>query len=473
MPYKGNDLDLQTPRSEPREPAGAAPPMSEPPPRPTPQDLGPVAVDELVLACCNGAYDIAKFHGAAGVGLEHLLHALTRVAPAAQKLADLGLRVDWLRRETAAAIAAEAPAGPGWDGSPRASAALADALRRAGERAARRLAPASLDDLLRALLGGGPGSPAATLLMRAAADPQRLERWQAAPLQEALPSRAPQPTVPAAAGEAAAVLGEALSARLAQIEAGLAALRAEAAADRKMLADLLRSVESGLAGLQAQSAKAPAADPGPAVAALLDSKLGAVAGTMAALAERIAAADKPAAGEEDWQELDTRLAAVEGRLAARTSEAATTLATTLSARLEETQAELQRLLQGASEQQAALTAMVRKRIQAAEEAAEAHGRHLAEVYQALEGLGTSQHTLGESFAAWRAECGGDIGIVSNRLQQLEQAVLDLSSQVTAEVQALRQEREEALRRGNGFKRWLYGTNAVLSGSWRDDVGRGR
>ena len=40
-------------------------------------------------------------------------------------------------------------------------------------------------------------------------------------------------------------------------------------------------------------------------------------------------------------------------------------------------------------------------------------------------LGANQQTLGDNFTAWRIETGGDIGIVSNRLQQLEQNMLDL------------------------------------------------
>ena len=90
MSYKGNDLDLQTPRTlggarpapAPLErPAnGSAPPLSTAEP-------GPIAVDDTVLACCNMAYDVARFHVSPDVKLEHLLHALTRVGPAVDVLA--------------------------------------------------------------------------------------------------------------------------------------------------------------------------------------------------------------------------------------------------------------------------------------------------------------------------------------------------------------------------------------------------
>src|SRR4029453_5426348 len=72
MPYKGGDLDLRS----------AGPTFGEPWGRPA-AEPSPIAVDELVLACCNRAYDVARFHGSADVRLDHLLHALTHVPAAA------------------------------------------------------------------------------------------------------------------------------------------------------------------------------------------------------------------------------------------------------------------------------------------------------------------------------------------------------------------------------------------------------
>jgi len=38
------------------------------------------------------------------------------------------------------------------------------------------------------------------------------------------------------------------------------------------------------------------------------------------------------------------------------------------------------------------------------------------------------------------------------------------------MQALRHEHhEDGPRRGNGFKRWLYGTGSVFATSWRDEA----
>ena len=197
MAYKGNDLDLRSarpaaPAREARRPAarsadaangaaGAQPASAAPIRSRSTTRCWPAATAPTTLRASTAREDVR---------LEHLLHALTRVGAAAEVLAELGIRVDTLRRETAVAIAAEMPAGPiAGDGTPHASAAFEDVLRRAADQAAKRRAPAGLHDLLRTMLGGGPGSPAAALLMRAAADPQRLERWRDAPLRAALSHR--------------------------------------------------------------------------------------------------------------------------------------------------------------------------------------------------------------------------------------------------------------------------------------------
>src|SRR5581483_8200631 len=151
---------------------------------------------------------------------------------------------DRLRRDTAASIAAEMPAGPlEHKGTPRASAALEEVLRRATDLAARRRAPAGLHDVLRALLGGGPGSPAATLLMQAASDPQRLERWRDEPRRESLAS------LPAGEAEAwphGTPVSEALHEHLGQLEIAVRSLREEVAADRLELVELLREARPDL-----------------------------------------------------------------------------------------------------------------------------------------------------------------------------------------------------------------------------------
>ncbi len=501
MAYKGTDLDLRAPRAA--APAWDAPAFT-PGPAPAPTERvangtgtqaasvgsGPIAVDDTLLACCNSAFDVARFHASPDVRLEHLLHALTRVGAAADVLAELGIRVDILRRDTAVAIAADIPATAlEAEGMPHASAAFEDVLRRAADQAARRHVPAGLHDLLRTILGGGPGSPASALLMRAATDPQRLERWRDAPLRAALIAPAPDVRADAVPGQPPPAVTEALLARLDQMEGALRSLQAQAAADRQALGDLLRDLQSGLQALRNEGTHAVVADRSQAIAGLLESKLGDLGKSIGALGERFAsldgiatlgerlsAIDKLAAANHSWpdawDELRTHMEAVEGRVGSQSLDVANRIADAFSQRLGQTEAALQLLQEEAErhwnsdgERQIALEASVRAHLQAAEEAAKKQERDLGEVYQALVKLGANQQTLGDNFTAWRIETGGDIGIVNNGLQKLEQTALDLLSlqnHLDSDLQALRQEGQVGGGRRNRFKRWLYGTGKVFA-----------
>jgi Clp amino terminal domain, pathogenicity island component len=464
MAYKGGDLNLRsagpTISREAQGPAerGLGESWGRPAAEPT-----PIAVDELVLACCNRAYDVAQFHGSADVRLDHLLHALTHVPAAAQVLAELGIRADALRRETAVTIAADTPAGPSdRTNGPRASAALSDALRRAADPALARHLPASVHDLLRALLGGGPGSPAAHLLMRAAVDPQRLERWRDEPRREAFMPASVAGQVDARPRDLVPAAQDVLLDRFAQTEASLRALREDMAADRRTTGDLLRAVLAELQALRAEGARLPAADRSEAVDAVLEAKLGEFGRAMAALAGRLGAVDKLAASD-NWQALGARLEAVEGRIGAQTTELANSLAGALSQRLQEGG-------ESAGSQQIALETSVRAHLRKSEEASKAREHELEEIHEAVVQLATGQQLLADNLAAWRAESGGDTAIVSNRLQQLEHTALDLLDRLNGEVQALRHEHhEDETRRGNGFKRWLYGTGSVFATLRRDET----
>src|SRR5258706_13380212 len=92
MTYKGNDLDLRPRPSAPaaaRDAPGPTERTAKAPNGAAPHPASPIAVDDAVLACCNCAYDVARFHASEDVRLEHLLHALTRVGAAVEALAEL------------------------------------------------------------------------------------------------------------------------------------------------------------------------------------------------------------------------------------------------------------------------------------------------------------------------------------------------------------------------------------------------
>jgi hypothetical protein len=485
MAYKGTDLDLRTPRlASPSEtPAG---PLREPASngggvRPAGSFGAPIAVDETVLACCNRAYDIARFHAAPDVRLEHLLHALTRVGVAAEALAELGIRVDSLRRDTAVAIAADLPARPlEADTSPRSSVAFEHVLRRAADQAGRGQAPAGVHDLIRTMLGGKPGSPAAALLMQAAADPQRLERWRDAPLRAAFD---PATTVASAAAAPALVspeLAEALIGRLDAMASSLQGFEVQAAADRQALSALLRDAQSALQALGGEGASTAGARAQVVEAQVIEpllGKLGEMEKTLGTLAHRLAGIDGLASTGDAWRDLRERMGAVEGRLGTQALDIANRVGAAVGERLDgaatglrHLEEETEKRWSSNGERQIALEASVRAHLQSADEAAKKHERDLNEIYQALVKLGANQQTLGDNFTAWRIESGGDIGIVSNRVQQLERTMLDLLGHLGTDLRAWRQESRVGGSRVEDFKRWLYGTSKIFASDWRGEAG---
>ena len=170
MGYRGDDLDLRTPQTWSATQADLAN-ASEAGLSKNGQRLasrsGPMWVDETVLAAANHAYDVALAHRSGEVRLEHFLHALTRIDAAADALETRGVRVAALRRESATIIASEIPVGLlNGKGAPRRSDDLAEILRLAYSNAARRNAPASIDDVLAVLFDQRADLPGLGLLAR-------------------------------------------------------------------------------------------------------------------------------------------------------------------------------------------------------------------------------------------------------------------------------------------------------------------
>lgn len=160
MAYRGDDLDLRTPQSP-------GPQVQE---WPSSQDVhlngprgrvgqgrhGAIWVDDIVLDCCNHAFDVALAHRASEVRLEHLIYALTRIDGAQQILEGRGIRTAPLRVEAANVIATEIPVGTAnGKARPRRSEALEEVLRLSAQQSYRRQAPVSVDDLLVIMLDSG------------------------------------------------------------------------------------------------------------------------------------------------------------------------------------------------------------------------------------------------------------------------------------------------------------------------------
>lgn len=256
MTYRGEDMDLRVPAG--RGPSGRGPggrgeagPLdvealnasrwSRPAPatlRNEPHRAEPLWVDEVVLACCNHAYDLALAHGATEVRIEHLLHAMTRVEAAAEVLESRGIREAHLRRESAALISSEGPLGLGGDrGAPRRAPELEDAIRAASGLARRHgTAAAGVGDLLAVLLASPRETPVIAMLRRFAPDWARRDRVPA-PDPRSAP---PDPRVEQL------MLAEPVSSRLDAIDATMRAIHAEIAGDRRLLADAIRDLQRDL-----------------------------------------------------------------------------------------------------------------------------------------------------------------------------------------------------------------------------------
>ncbi len=172
MAYRGEDLDLRTPQTwsgTASQMTGASEPYSNGNRSRSPgySRNAPILVDDIVLSCSNHAFDVAVAHRAGEVRLEHLLHAMTRVDGASNALEARGIRVAGLRRESATIIAGEIPLGhSAAQGHPRRSDDFEQALRTASAIASRRNAPANVDDLMDALLDMPSDIPGIALLAR-------------------------------------------------------------------------------------------------------------------------------------------------------------------------------------------------------------------------------------------------------------------------------------------------------------------
>lgn len=170
MGYRGEDLDLRTPQTWSASAGDLQIARDNQNLQNGPRGAyraGAILVDETVLACSNHAYDVSLAHRAGEVKIEHLLHALTRIEAAAEALEARGVRVAALRRESATIIASEIPVGlPNGKGTPRRSEEFAEALRLAAANAARRNAPAGIEDLLFVLFDQRSDMPGLGLLAR-------------------------------------------------------------------------------------------------------------------------------------------------------------------------------------------------------------------------------------------------------------------------------------------------------------------
>ncbi len=403
MSYKGNDLDLRTPFVLADE-AAALPGLA------FLADIGqdmPIPVDHIVLACCNSAYETAVFHGTGDVRLEHLLYSLARVEAAREMLEQQGVRTQQLRRESAAAIAANAPAAHAGKLVPRASAELGRLLRDAAGGAGQDGAPASIRDILRAMLNLRGQAPATALLLRSAGDLQRLERWVAE--ARAHPSQPGSALTPFVAQE--------LVPRLELLETAMRTLVAETASDRKAMLHMLGELQYELRAARQESSRP----------VIVIEKIEDLGKSVAGLSEHLDTMRTLAPVDT----VESRLAALESRLGDQPG----AIANAISYMLDERRASEPEVLQltpadtyatEVGQKLEKLETMLREQWKRIEQEGRAHER-LKAVFERLVKLEANQKTLAENLDGWRLDHAGDFGIVSNRLKDLEQMLHDFVS----------------------------------------------
>lgn len=527
MAYRGEDLDLRTPQGWGPSGRESYAPSSDPAPQPnwwtrsTIYQGGradPIWIDDTVMACCNRAYDLAIAHRAAEVRIEHLLHAMTLVEPAAAILDERGVSVVALRRESGAIITGDIAIGTTNGGGPRKSAELEEALRLAADRAYPRRTPVTVDDMLVTIFDMTRDRPGVQLLYRHAAQwtppPEPRERvrvaagshytgdsvrhFRAGPAGEALPVARFFPSAERTLDERV-TRGEQIGDRLGAVERNLEHRLDELQRITSTAADRMLALEEA-----ATKPHAPAI-PDDVAARLehlsgLDGKLDAVELKLAKVLDRLVGLEKlidarPAT--VDLSALDARLQSLENKagdaglklnvvaealpavrsaIEQRVNELAQSLPMSLSTSLT---GQLGDLGAGADKLDGHVSELKQAVAAAGAQAADSisdNARSLSEVHEALLKLNANQQTIAASVDQWRLDAAGDLGVISNRIEALERGQsrpVQMLDTLSAQLQALIRPAPAAqpsrgAREGgrNRFLVWLFGTDEVWSAGWR-------
>lgn len=111
--------------------------------------------------------------------------------------------------------------------------------------------------------------------------------------------------------------------------------------------------------------------------------------------------------------------------------------------------------------------------QVAQQTANAHTRELSDLQEAIVQLGTNQQTLSENLDQWRTESEGGVSIISNRLAAMEtaaQAPTALLKQMQSDMEGIqRVTLADYDQNRKGILNWLFGTEDLFAGSWRDET----
>lgn len=107
-------------------------------------------------------------------------------------------------------------------------------------------------------------------------------------------------------------------------------------------------------------------------------------------------------------------------------------------------------------------------------------RDKGEMAEAIIKLGANQQVLAENLEAWRADQAGNVSIIANHVDRLEQALYEpmrLVEGVSADIRQMQTDMQgiqqvtlaDYDRNRRGFRHWLFGTEDVFAHSWTDET----
>jgi hypothetical protein len=107
-------------------------------------------------------------------------------------------------------------------------------------------------------------------------------------------------------------------------------------------------------------------------------------------------------------------------------------------------------------------------------------RDKGELAEAIIKLGTNQQVLADNLEAWRADQAGNVSIIANHIDRLEQGLYEpmrLVEGMSADVRLLQTDMQgiqqvtlaDYDRNRRGFRHWLFGTEDVFAHSWTDET----
>ncbi|MBN8910754.1 MAG: hypothetical protein J0H65_01590 [Rhizobiales bacterium] len=539
MEYRGDDLDLRTPHAAPGDVAAFQP--AEPlvttsrmrAASSSARNPGPIWVDEILLDCCNHAYDIASAHRATEVHLEHLIYALTRIDAAVDELEAHGVRVAGLRREAATVVATEIPAAHGsGKTNPRRAEIVENVLRTAAAHAYRRQSAAGVADVIFALLDSGLEYSTLLRLLPATPRPVEAVLETSAPRGRTRNGSAPSQPAPGFAGDVALTSQQS---RIDAVEQSLRALTLELANERKILSGVLQDLQRELMAQREDTSR---------LGGLTQDKIQSVFGDRLHSLEQAFLSGRGANGES--QDLQDRLglleSALQGEISA-TRAAVETLAgkpgpdlsplllrletleaagQTLSATVDHLPAEtaalatqpviehLNTLTVKRDAQHAAAAdgiADTNRRLAALEETLNNHAadaareraelrlllerlteRHqenivaltesitqdMSEVHDGLSRIHSDHHTLATTIDTEAQGAATAFATLAARIESLEQAAIrpiEMLETLSATVDKMHKVTVEKYYRRNRFWYWLFGTDDWLAASWPSQSAR--